>query len=60
MSETASYNVKKDGSVVIKFAESVSQQNYTKIVDLLRSNKAVDSVYAEQSGAGFVVYLNQV
>ena len=51
MSETASYNVKKDGSVVIKFAESVSQKKYTQVVDLLRSNKAVDSVYAEQSGA---------
>jgi len=50
MSETASYKVKKDGSVVIKFTESVSQKKYTKIVDLLRSNKAVDSVYAEQSG----------
>lgn len=51
LSETASYNVKKDGSVVIKFAESVSSKNYTKVVDLLRSNKAVNSVYAEQSGA---------
>jgi len=51
MSETASYNVNKGGSVVIKFAESVSSKKYTKIVDLLRSNKAIDGVYAEQSGA---------
>ena len=51
MSETASYNVKKDGSIVVKFAESVSQKKYTQIVDLLRASKAVDGVYAEQSGA---------
>lgn len=51
MTETASYNVRKDGSVAIKFIESVSEKKYTKIVNLLRSNKAVDGVYAEQSGA---------
>lgn len=51
MSETASYNVRKDGSVAIKFEESVSEKNYTKVVNLLRSNKTIDGVYAEQSGA---------
>jgi len=50
MSERASYNVKKDGSIVIKFEESVSPKKYTRIVNLLRSNKAIDGVYAEQSG----------
>lgn len=48
--ERASYNVKKDGSVVIKFDEKVSEKDYTKIVNLLRSNSSVDGVYAEQMG----------
>ena len=51
MTETASYNVRKNGTVAIKFAESVSEKKYTKIVNLLRSNKAINGVYAEQSGA---------
>ena len=50
MSETASYNIRKNGTVAIKFEESVSEKKYTKIVNLLRSNKAIDGVYAEQSG----------
>ena len=50
MSETASYNIRKNGSVAIKFKESVSEKKYTKIVNLLRSNKAIDGVDAEQSG----------
>lgn len=50
MSETASYHVRKDGSIAIKFEESVTQKQYTKIVNLLRSNKAIEGVYAEQSG----------
>lgn len=47
----ASYNVSKKGAVVIKFTESVKDKDYTKIVNLLRSNKAITEVYAEQSGA---------
>ena len=50
MNDKASYNISKSGAVTIKFSESVSQKNYTKIVNLLRSNKSVDAVYAEQSG----------
>ena len=50
MSERASYKVKQDGTVVIKFEESVSPKQYTNVVNLLRSNKAIDTVYAEQSG----------
>lgn len=50
MSETASYNVKKDGSVAIKFTESVKSKDYTKIVNLLRANTSINGVLAEQSG----------
>lgn len=51
MNDQASYNISKSSSVTIKFAESVTQKSFTKIVDLLRSNKSIDGVYAEQSGA---------
>lgn len=50
LNDKASYNISKSGSVTIKFAESVKEKNYTKIVNLLRSNKSIDGVYAEQSG----------
>lgn len=50
LTENASYNIRKNGSVAIKFSESVSEKNYTKIVNLLRANPSVDGVYAEQSG----------
>ena len=46
----ASYNISKSGTVVIKFSESVKNKDYTKIVNLLRSNTAITEVYAEQSG----------
>lgn len=51
LNDKASYNVSKSGSVTIKFAESVKNKDYTKIVNLLRSNTSIDGVYAEQSGA---------
>ena len=51
MTETASYNVRKNGSIVIKFSEDVPEKKFTKLVNLLRSSKVIDSVYAEQSGA---------
>ncbi len=35
MDNHASYNVHKDGSVIIKFDKSVSSQAYTSIVDIL-------------------------
>jgi len=50
LSENTSYNIHKNGAVVIKFDESVSIKNYTKVVKLLRSNADVGEVYAEQSG----------
>jgi len=48
--ETASYNVRKDGYVVIQFDSSVSEDTYTKVVNQLRSNNDVSGVWAEQSG----------
>jgi len=50
LSEKASYNIRKNGSVAIKFSESVSEKDYTKIVGLLRENPSIGSVYAGQSG----------
>lgn len=46
----ASYNIHKDGSVVIKFDRSVSSEKYTHVVDILRASDKIKSVYAEQSG----------
>jgi hypothetical protein len=46
----ASYNVHKDGSVVIKFDASVSTQNYTDAVDALRQIDSIKGVQAEQGG----------
>jgi len=48
--ETASYNIRKDGYVVIQFDSSVSEEKYTKVVNQLRSNKNITGVWAEQSG----------
>ena len=48
--EYASYNVHKDGFVVISFDESVPSSKYTKIVDHLRSSKDISGVRAEQAG----------
>lgn len=50
LTEKASYNIRKNGSVAIKFSEMVSEKDYTKIVNLLRSSSNVGNVYAEQSG----------
>ena len=46
----ASYNVRTDGMVVIKFDESVPEAVYTETVQVLRSNKDIHSLRAEQSG----------
>ena len=48
--ETASYNIRKDGYVVIQFDSSVSERKYTKVVNQLRSNISIPGVWAEQSG----------
>ena len=46
----ASYNVRRDGYVVIKFDQSVSFAQYNEVVQMLRSKKAISGVYAEQGG----------
>lgn len=46
----ASYNIRKDGYVVIKFDQSVSPNKYTSVVNSLRENKNIKGVRAEQSG----------
>ena len=48
--ENASYNIRKDGYVVIQFDSSVSEMKYTRVVDQLRSDCMVTGVWAEQSG----------
>lgn len=50
LDSTASYNVRKNGFVVIKFDESVPSQKYTEVVNLLRENSNINGVMAEQSG----------
>ncbi len=50
LDQAASYNVHKDGLVVIKFAESVPLETYTRVVDMLRSNPDIRGVRAEQGG----------
>jgi len=50
LDESASYNIRKDGYVVIKFDSSVSEKTYTEIVNQLRSSPAIVGVWAEQSG----------
>lgn len=44
----ASYNVHKDGSVIIKFDPTVSENTYTSIVDKLRNIPQIKGVYATQ------------
>ena len=51
LDSNASYNIRKDGFVVIRFDESVSEQRYTEAVRLLRSSDNVKGVRAEQGGA---------
>ncbi len=46
----ASYNVHKDGSVIIRFDKSVSSTAYTSVVNLLRTKEEINGVYAKQSG----------
>lgn len=46
----ASYNVHKDGVVVIKFDKSVTEKVYTDVVAELRANHSLTGVRAEQGG----------
>jgi hypothetical protein len=50
LDEEASYNIHRDGYIVIKFAESVPFAKYNHVVDVLRSNKTIKGLRAEQSG----------
>ena len=50
LSANASYNVRKDGFVVIAFDKSVPFTIYDDIVQSLRANKAISGVRAEQEG----------
>jgi len=50
LDQTASYNIRKDGYVVIQFDSSVSEKKYTEVVNQLRSNSSIPGVWAEQSG----------
>jgi len=50
MDAQASFNVRKDGFVVIKFDESISSKDYTKVVEILRSSNELAGVRAEQGG----------
>lgn len=50
LSDQASYNVRKNGEVVILFAPTVTQNHYTKVVENLRAHSHITAVYAEQDG----------
>lgn len=50
LDQTASYNVRKDGFVVIKFAKSVPSETYARVVEMLRSSSGIRGVRAEQGG----------
>ena len=50
LDDEASYNVHKDGFLVIKFADSVPSSQYTQVVEILRSNPQIRGVRAEQGG----------
>ena len=50
MDNLASYNVRRDGYVVIKFDKSVTFADYNAVVQTLRAKKTIHGVYAEQGG----------
>ncbi|GMR05651.1 MAG: hypothetical protein BMS9Abin25_0226 [Gammaproteobacteria bacterium] len=51
LDELASYNIRKDGYVVIMFDDTVSEKKYAEVVRLLRSSADIKGVRAEQFGA---------
>lgn len=51
MDTQASYNVRKNGHVEIKFTPQVSLLDYTLMVKKLRQDSRITSVYATQSGS---------
>jgi hypothetical protein len=50
LDEAVSYNIHKDGFLVVRFAQSVPTQKYTEVVDILRSSPDIRGVRAEQGG----------
>ena len=50
LDNVVSYNVRKDGSPVIAFADSVPASTYTEAVESLRVNMDIKGVRAEQAG----------
>lgn len=46
----ASYHIRNDGMVVIKFDETVTQPVYTEVVTSLRNSKHITMLRAEQAG----------
>lgn len=46
----ASYNIRNDGMVVIKFDDNVTKTVYTEVVKSLRANKYITMLRAEQAG----------
>lgn len=47
---TASYNIRKNGLVVIRFDASVPARTYTEVVNTLRANPSIVGVQATQAG----------
>jgi hypothetical protein len=47
---STSYNVRKDGFVVIRFSLDVPNDVYTRVVSQLRADERVKGVRAEQGG----------
>ncbi len=47
---STSYNVRKDGFVVIQFSPDVPNEVYTRVVSQLRADDRVKGVRAEQGG----------
>ena len=49
-SDMASYNVRKDGFVVITFGRSVGFETYNDVVQTLRAHESIKDVRADQAG----------
>ena len=50
LDDTASYNVRRDGFLVLRFDESVPAEQYTRVVERLRSSPEIKGVRAQQGG----------
>lgn len=50
LDQQASYNVRKDGFLVINFGPDVAIRVYTAVVEELRASPAIAGVRAQQSG----------